>query len=62
VIQITRRQLLALLASAVLLIAQAPVVAQETPTVPLKVLFIGNSWSCTLFGTWTADCPTTGTW
>jgi len=45
VIQITRRQLLGLLASAVLLIAQAPVVGQETPTAPLKVLFIGNSYT-----------------
>ena len=44
-IQITRRQLLGLLASAVLLIAQAPVVGQETPTAPLKVLFIGNSYT-----------------
>jgi hypothetical protein len=45
VIQITRRQLLGLLASAALLIAQAPVVGQETPIVPLKVLFIGNSYT-----------------
>jgi len=45
VIQITRRQILGLLASAVLLIAQAPVVGQDTPSVPLKVLFIGNSYT-----------------
>jgi hypothetical protein len=46
VIQITRRQILGiLLASTVLLSAQAPVVGQETPTAPLKVLFIGNSYT-----------------
>jgi hypothetical protein len=34
-----------LIASAVLLIAQAPAFGQETPPAPLKVLFVGNSYT-----------------
>jgi hypothetical protein len=46
VIQMTRRRILGiLLASAVLLIAQAPAFGQEAPTAPLKVLFVGNSYT-----------------
>jgi hypothetical protein len=46
VIQTTRRQILGvLLASTVLLSAQAQMAGQETPTVPLKVLFVGNSYT-----------------
>ena len=42
----TRRHILGiLLASAVVLIAQAPVVGQDTPQAPLKVLFVGNSYT-----------------
>ena|GEM_PF-3082083 len=44
-IQMTRRRILGLLASAVLLIAQAPAFGQETHPAPLKVLFIGNSYT-----------------
>ena len=45
-IQITRRRILGLLlASAVLLIAQAPVVGQDTPQAAFKVLFVGNSYT-----------------
>ena len=45
-VQTTRRQILRiLLASAVLLIAQAPVVGQDTPQAALKVLFVGNSYT-----------------
>ena len=45
-IQITRRQILGvLLSSTVLLSTQAPVVGRETPPAPLKVLFIGNSYT-----------------
>jgi len=46
VIQMTRRRILGLLiASVVLLIVQAPAFGQETPPVPLKVLFVGNSYT-----------------
>jgi hypothetical protein len=46
VVQMTRRQVLGiLLASIALPSAQVPVVGQETPPAPLKVLFIGNSYT-----------------
>lgn len=45
-VQTTRRQFVGIvLSSAVLLIAQAPAVGQETPSAPIKVLFIGNSYT-----------------
>ena len=45
-VQTTRRRFLGIvLVSAVLLIAHVPLVGQETPPAPLKVLFIGNSYT-----------------
>ena len=45
-VQTTRRRFVGIvLVSAVLLIAHVPLVGQDTPSAPLKVLFIGNSYT-----------------